>query len=365
MRRSGSPCGLASSRAAWVLLLFVSLLPRPLRAVVVGGGSLDWVLAHAEVVLEVRVDSIEESRSFEHLSFGVQRLQVLDGTGLIPADLRLSPAFPIWPSDLGVPYEVGTRLIVFLERRHGALEVLNGARAILPAAADVSRGGDLRARVTGELRAALDRNEDDRQRARLLVLLSEIAPRQEAASFEPHLGDSGAWSRRAALAALLRLDPTPARVRLADEDVRAFLAAPPPPEDRWFFRDLYQGALDDVHASAQAMRESSQRFLTIYRTIADADDALGLEEIGLHGLQRAGGTSDLLRLYAYATRSGPYARHQALDSLCRMLGIPLRQLEVSSYEMPLAPEVVARERRMQIAVRAALERDGLLPRDQR
>ena len=48
---------------------------------------------------------------------------------------------------------------------------------------------------------------------------------------------------------------------------------------------------------------------------------------------------------------------------CRMFGVPLRQLTVTSYEMPLAPEVLAQEQRMQTAVRAALEREGLLTPD--
>jgi hypothetical protein len=358
--------------ACWLAIMVVP----PVRAVAVGAGPLGLLLASADVVLVARVEFIEPSPfDFEYLAFRAESIAVLGGADPIPAHLTLTPAFPIWPADLGVPYEVGTTVIVFLERQSDGLAVINNVRAILPAGGAAGAGaggaavgarvgvryGNLRAGVFDQLSAALGRTHDDRQAARLLVLLAEISIDRDEGTFVPFLDGTGVWSRRAALAALLRLHPTPARVCLAGEDFRGFLASPPNAADRLLLRELYESVLDDRFVSAQEAPGRAAPFLPIYRAIADAPDQLGLEEAALHGLQHAGQRADALRLYAYARSPRPYLRHRALDTLCQMFGVPLRQLTVISYEMPLAPEVVEQEQLMQTAVRAALEREGLLP----
>ncbi len=364
----------------WLVACWLAVMvPPPGRAVAVGAGPLGLLLASSDVVLVARVESIERSSEYEYLAFHAETIAVLAGADPIPAHLTLTPAFPIWPADLGVPYEVGTTVIVFLERRSDGLALINEVRAILPAGGAAGAGaggaavgarvgvgvryGNLRAGVFDQLSAALGRTHDDRQAARLLVLLAEISIDRDEGTFVPFLDGTGTgvWSRRAALAALLRLHPTPARVRLAGEDFRGFLASPPDAADRFLLRELYESVLDDRFVSPQEAPGRAAPFLPIYRAIADAPDELGLEEAALHGLQHAGQRADALRLYAYARSPRPYLRHQALDTLCQMFGVPLRQHTVISYEMPLAPEVVEQEQLMQTAVRAALEREGLLP----
>lgn len=75
-----------------------------------------------------------------------------------------------------------------------------------------------------ELSPVLDAANSDIVRARLLVLLSQLAIRAQESIFIPFLDSTNIWEQRAAMAALLRLNPTPERVETASRDFKAFLA---------------------------------------------------------------------------------------------------------------------------------------------
>jgi hypothetical protein len=345
--------------------LLAALATLPLSAVISGGGPLDGLLDEADAVAVVRVTAILEPDDWESIAFDAERLEVLAG-GEVPAQLRLTVPRPVWPADLGLSYEVGATLIVSLERgSDGTLDLINNERAILPAGDGPlppgSRG--VRARVFAVLRALLDRDGDDVRRAHLLLMLGQIAGPRDEQALATYLDEGGVWTRRAALGALLRLDPTAERVQLAEDDGRSFLAAPPPAGsfERWLFRRLYEGALDDRRISPPGGAERVRPFLPIYRAIADASEQSGLADLALDGLQRVGDGSDVQRLARYTASDDPCQRLDALDALCRLFGSAMRRPQVTSCMMPLPPEAVAQEQRMRAAVGEALQRERLPP----
>jgi hypothetical protein len=360
------------STAAAALAAVVALAaPGTGRAIIVGDGNLAWLVEEADAIAVLRVEAIGEASYFEELAFTAAPLFSLAGSEL-PDPVELEIGFPVWPEELGVPFEVGATVLAFLRRDDdGALEVVNDSRALLPAGdpGEWRRGGSTRQRVFAALRSAVGQATDDRQAALLLVTLSEIAKPSDSAAFTAHL-DAEPWTRRAALSALLRLAPTAERVELANRDVADYLEHPPAESDRWLFVDLYDEVFDDRFAGPEEAPGRARPFLPIFRTIADAPDALGFEDAVVSGLALAGDRTDALRLWAWATREptgvGASKGHfdslrlQALEGLCRIFAIPLTGPSVPAFTGQLPPEAAAQERRMREAVRAEMEAAGLL-----
>ena len=358
--------GLVAAAIGWLAA------PAVAGAVITGDGSFDWLVRDADAIVVLRVDAIDEEPAFEHYEFEAVRLATLASEREVPEHLRLRIGFPVWPDELGVPFAVGATVLAVLEESGDGFEVVNDTSAILPAGdeREWEAAGDRRSRVFGALRSALRETADDRQAALLLVLLSEIASASDAPTFATYLGDAGPWARRGALAGLLRIAPTPELVEAADADIGSHLAQPPPESDQWLFVDLYDQVLDDPYDGPEEAPDQARPFLPIYRTIADAPDPLGFDEVAVHGLKLAGDRSDALRLWAYATRQPPespyrkghadYLRHEALDGLCRIFGIPLERPQVTGYSGELSAAVEAQERRLRDAVHAALVDEGVL-----
>lgn len=355
-------CAGFGRRAVLFAVAALTLPAVPAHAVIYGGGPLDGLLAHADAVAVVRVTAVVEPDHFEYIAFEVERLELLGGEG-VPEHLRLTVPEPVWPLDLGLPYEVGATVIAVLERKQdGRFDLVSNKRAVLPAgnmAPRESRG--VAGRVFGELQALLERSDDDERRALVLLMLGEIAGPGDEPVLASYLDETEGSTRRAALGALLRIRPTAERVQLVVDDVRAFLATSHSDHDRWLFRQLYEGALHDRQISAPGGAKRARPFLPIYRIIADGPAASGLADIALDGLQRVGDASDVPRLARFTASAEPCQRLDALDALCRLFDLALRRPEVTSCMMPLSAEVVAQEQRMREAVGAVLAREDRPP----
>ena len=354
----------AAGRCAVAVSIVAAISTLPVRASFIGAIPLDGLLGQADAVVEVRVETVVLPYSYDSpQEFHAEVVDVLSGGDAVPERLVLHSS--AWPEDLGVAFEPGARVIAFLERDGDRFDVINNTRAILPAGEPELRfegAGDLRLRVFAELASVLRRTPEDATRAQLLVLLSEIATGAEEPTFVQYLGDAAPWTRRGALAALLSIHPTPERVALADEEVRAHLGHPPAKPDQYFFRSLFGEVLLDRLVLSDEAPARWWPFLPIFRTIADAKDPLGFEEVAIQGLRHAGDRSDALRLWRYATGGNEYQRRDALDALSRLFLLGLRRPTVVWDQGRVTPEAVAQERRMHDEVRAALEREGLLPR---
>jgi hypothetical protein len=359
-------------KAATVLCVILSafLFPIPTQAIIVGGGSLEYLVGIASIVVKARVVSIVQPE-FEHLAFVIEPLVVLQGSGQsLPKQILVKPAEPIWPRQLGHPYQRGTVALFFLEKQGDRFVIQNNINAILPAMdapTQLSAGDSLKQNLLQELNTVLDAAKSDIVRARLLVLLSQLATRAQESIFTPFLDSTSIWEQRAAMAALLRLNPTPERVETARRDFKAFLAQQQDHADEYQFWDLYEEVLHD-RFRYKVVKHDTVALLPLYRTIADVSvfyqdrgNRRG-EEIALQGLARANQREDALRLYHYVSSPNAYHRHQSLGALCRMFDLPLEPAQVTSYLMPLSPDVIEREQQMQKAVRETLERRGVLPR---
>lgn len=335
-------------------------------AVLVGGGRLDWLVSHAQIVVKARVVAISPP-SFEHLNFTLALFAVLKGTGRpLPPQITVTLPDPIWPERLGYLYREGATAIFFLQKWNDRLIVENNIHAILPAGASPVRGDlDLKGRLFAEMLPVFREAGDERVQARLLTLLSQVAYPAQKSVFQAYLQDASAWVQRAALAALLRLDLKREYVVQACCDCKAWFAQPQKPEDMSEFWEIYEDALWDRYH----LQKDHAALLDIYRTIADVtaqkpedtSDWRGAETI-VHGLGQAGRREDALRLYRYTGSVNAYLRHEALDALCRMFDLPFRRPLVTSYGMPLEESVVAWEKQAQAAVRDTLNREGFAVR---
>lgn len=330
--------------------LLLAATARPAQAILVGAGSMDSLIRNSDAIVRARVVSIQRP-PFERLAFTVDPLVVLKAAPKpLPRRFSVTPASPIWPRDLDLPYRPGALVLLFLESDGTRISVVNNMRAILPAVAGpaVDPNASDEARVFRELAPVLKTLKTDAARSRLLSLLGEVGSKANEDTFLPYLKHENEWVRRGALTALLRINPTPERVEQAAADLRAFLKAPK------------RGDLFRLWSLYRVIDTENNAFLPLYRIAADAGNVRPLDDAIVRGLKHAGQKEDSLRLYRYVRHKSDYIRHEALDALCRIYKIPLKRPEVTSYQGPLSQEAVDQERRMRVAVINALQKEGLL-----
>lgn len=330
--------------------LLGSLAARPASAILVGAGSMESLLRRTDVIAKVRVLSLQRP-PFERVAFTAQPLAILkSGANPLPPRLSLTPAEPIWPRDLDLPYRPGVVALLFLERQAEGYAVVNNMRAILPAVeSDPENAGvPLETRLFRELQPVLKAMKTDAGKSRMLNLMSELAPKGSDEVFTPYLKHENEWVRRGALSALLRLNPTQEWVEQANADMKAFLKAPK------------RGDISRFWSLYRVIDGGEPAYLPLFRTLADHGNSRVFEDALVRGLKRGSQKEDALRLYRFVRHRSDYVRHEALDALCRIFKIPLKRPEVTSYEGPLSQEAVEQERRMRIAVTRALQAEGLL-----
>jgi hypothetical protein len=347
-----------------LLLLFLPL--QPAQAILVGGGSFDELISDGGVIVKFHVTKVEKAR-FEMIGFSGKVLSVLkaDGKPVASEQTFQAPA-PVWPKDLGLGLGEGQKVILVLRRTpDGALCIENNMGAILPAtkvqSANGSRGSPSR-QVFIELKSVLAITADEIAKARILILLSQLASRDDLHIFVRLSTSPEPWVRRAALVAVARIKPEPAHILPLVEDFKAHLANP---ENEYVFWKLYDDVRWAARCGAFGMKEAlasrARAYLPIYRTLVDkAPPGYDHVYVGIEGLKNVGTREDLRRLYEFHGHRKAWVRHDVLEGLGRILGKPVKRLEIISYEMPLPPEVAPWEEKTLSHLEKVLREQGIL-----
>lgn len=346
-----------------LLLLFSPL--RPAHAVIVGGGRFDKLISDSEVIVKFCVTKVEKA-PFEMIGFSGKVLSVLKVDGKpVASEQTFQTPFPLWPKDLGLEFGERQVVILVLQRTDGVLRIVNNTGAILPATGiqspNSSKDSAAR-RVFIELKSFLAITADEMAKARILILLSQLASPDDLDAFVRHSASPKPWVRRAALAAVARIKPEPAHICPLVEDFKAHLANP---EKDYVFWELYDDVRWAARCGAFGMEESltsrARAYLPIYRTLVDrASPNYHCVYVGIEGLKNVGTHEDLRRLYKFRSHEKAWARHDVLEGLGRILGKPVKRPEIISYEMPLPPEVAPWERKTLAELEKMLTEQGIL-----
>lgn len=350
--------------AAWALgaAIFAASGLLSARAIVVGLGRFDQMVADADVIAKFRVERIEEAPS-EMIGFSGTVRSVLKTDGEpIASEQTFEVAFPIWPEDLGLKLAVDQTVLLILKRSDGALQVDWNLRAILPAVDDsVAYAEDeaVERKIFLELQAFLETGGEGRASARILALMGTLGHAGDLVFFENRAESSDPWTRRGAHAAAAQIDLQPERIQRLVEDFMDHLADPAATgsESDHVFWQVY----DDVHVASRCgawgmeepLASRARAYLPVYRILVDrAPPGYGRLPVGIEGLKNVGTADDLPRLARFLDHETVWVRHDVLEGLGRILGFPCKRPMITSYGMPLPPEVESWERE----TRAELER---------
>jgi hypothetical protein len=271
-----------------------------------------------------------------------------------------------WPRHL-VPRAAGARALLVLPAPEGPVE------AVLPAIREkyepvASREALLHLLACDLLDEALNRCGDDRERARqLIVTAAPVLTAEEAAPLSALLSDPSPWLRRAALAACVRATKDPGAMKLAAEDMAAFL---PKHSSRTFVThpgggecNAYILFFEHYLFLTARWRDEGDReaaaFLPLFRVAEQNTRHAPADHwsYGIWPLLCAGTRDDLDVLHgdyrARLDRPGDSGERQwLLLGMGRILGLDLPILK--------SGEFATREAGQYRQVRAALKREGLL-----
>ena len=341
------------------------------QAIVVGGGRFDLMMASANVVAKVRVERMVEAPS-EMIGFSGTVLSVLKTDGEpVPEELVLEAATPIWPDDLGLEFAEGKTVLLVLNRHEGVLHVDWNMRAILPALSDSIPNAENvppARKVFLELRAFLETVGDGRTQARILALLGALGDAGDLEFFGGLAESADPWVRRSARAAAARIDPRPERIQFLVEDFMVHLAdleATGSEEDRvvWeIYDDVYWASRCGDFGREVALASRAKAYLSVYRVLVDrAPPGYGRISIGIEGLRNVGTGDDLPRLARFLDHETDWMRHDVLEGMGRILGLPCKRPPIPSYGRPLPPEVAAWEQRTRAELEKRMSKGDRLP----
>lgn len=351
-------------RAAWALgaAMVAASGQVSVQAIVYGLGRFDQMVADADVIAKFRVARIEEAPS-EMIGFSGTVLAVLktDGKPIAP-EQTFEVAAPIWPEDLGRKCAADQTVLLILKRSEGALQVDWSLGAILPAVGDsVAYAEDIAAerKIFLELRAVLETGGEGRAPARILALMGTLGNAGDLAFFDDRADSPDPWTRRGAHAAAAQIDPRPERIQRLVEDFMDHLADPAATGSEADY--VFWRVFDDVHVASRCgawgmeepLASRARAYLPVYRILVDrAPPGYGRLPVGIEGLKNVGTADDLPRLARFLDHEMIWVRHDVLEGLGRILGYPCKRPMITSYGMPLPPEVESWERE----TRAELER---------
>jgi len=369
---------------AGLALLLGLLFPVQSYAILFGAGRFDQLIQKAEIVVKARVTPIDES-AFGIIDFEAEIITVLKSDGApIPNQLFLKSAIFIWPSDLGIPFAEKQVVLLVLRRRDGQLAIVNNMRAILPATDSKMQHENCSSatkRVFNELCAFLPQAEDKLVKGLVLVLLSQLASKEDEKMFLPYMKCKNKWLRRAALASLLRINPTPKRIQMAVGDFNDHLCTPfkpskdrrilvrgqevfMPPKNQLFWK-MYQDVQWAERCGAWGMEKNmtarAKAYLPIYRVLIDkAPPNYQRVHIAISGLKNVGAREDIRRLYKYVDDEKTWMRHDVLEGIGRILGMKIKRPLITSYLMPLPPNAEPWEKKTRSTIEKALVNENLL-----
>jgi len=348
-------------------LLFNLLFPIPSYAILVGAGRFDQLIQNAEIVVKARVTRIEEPM-FERCAFEAEVVAVLksDG-GSIANQLFLKPAFPVWPKELGVPFAEKQMVLMILSRENDKLAVVNHMGAILPAMNSKihhENRSSVTRKVFDELRAFLPQAKDELAKGLVLVHLSQLASKEDENMFLPYMESTDEWLQRAALASLIRINPTPERIGVAVGDFGKHLSNP---SKDLFFWKMYQDVRWASRCSTFGMEKNitmrARVYLPIYRALIDkAPPDYQRVYVAIEALKNVGTREDICRLYKHLDHEKAGIRHDVIEGLGRILGMKIKRPLIPAYEIPenLHPDVKAWEKRMRSTIEKTLASNNIL-----
>ena len=351
----------------YITLLLGLLLPMQAYAILIFAGHFDKLIQKAEIVIKAQVVPQEET-PFEKIAFKAEIISILksDG-GPIPENLSLESAISVWPKDFGVPFEEKQVVLLVLRRVKGKLAVVNNLRAILPATilkiCHKSHNTIIR-KVFDELHAFLPQAKDEVSQALVLVHLSHLASKTDEKIFLPYAKSKDKWLRRAALASLLRVNPTTERIQAAVADFENHLSKPS--NDRLFwemYKDVQWVSRCGAWGMEKNMTTRAITYLPIYRVLIDKAFPHNKKVyIGIEALKNIGGREDIYRLYKYLNDKKASIRHDVLEGLGRILGMKIKRPSIPSYEIPenLTSDIEVWEKEMRTTIKKALIDEGLL-----
>ena len=347
-------------------MVVLALMPSSAHAVSVGAGRFDQMISTADVIVKVRVTEVEHGLS-EMIAFSGEILSTLKTDGKPVSGWQSFEApYPLWPSELG-PKKLreGELLLLVLSRREGKLNITNNLGAILPASGQQLADTTNRSaeqNVFLELKSLLDKASNNFAVAKILVLLSHVALRDDLPTFSPYSKHHDPWIRRASYAAMARLDPQPSRVHSIVRDFDAHLKDTK--KDHLFW-DIYVDVAWASRCGSFGMEESltsrARAYLPIYRTLLDkSPQDYQCLYIAIEGLKDVGTREDLLRLYRYRAHEKAWIRHNVLEGLGRILEKPVRRPRITSYEISLPTGVDVWERTTLTELEQVLKTQGVI-----
>ena len=352
-----------------VMCLLVLTVAGAAQGVIVGNGPLDRLVEHADAIVKARVTHIGEP-PFEMITFEANVIATLKSDGLaIPDRLDIEAPFPTWPTDLGLSYTENQVVLLMLQRRDGEISLVNHLRAILPAtdsAISPPANDSPMGRVFAEVTACLPCMADDSTKGIALVLLSLLGSADDEDVFLPYVESEDQWLARGAQAALLRIEPTPERVKLAVDDFSAHLLAEPEADQQDYrFWEMYQDVAWSSRCGAFGMDETlvtrARTYLPIYRVLLDkAPAGYQCVSTAIEALKDVGTREDVSRLYEYVDDEKASVRHEVLEGIGRILGLEVKHPYILSYMMPLPARVEQWEKETRSTIEEAMTKENLL-----
>jgi len=333
----------------------------------IGAGRFEQLIQNAEIIVKARVIRIDKP-PFEMIAFKAKIITVLKSdSAAIPNQLLLEAPAPIWPKDLGVQFAENRVVLLVLHRVNGELAVANNMRAVLPATESKmhhEKRSPITRKVFDELRAFLPQAEDKLAKGLVLVLLSQLASKEDEEMFLPYMESTDEWLRRAAVASLLRINPTPERIRAVVADFSKHLSNPSKDSLFWeMYQDVRWASRCGAFGMEKDLTTRARAYIPIYRALIDkAPPNYQRVYVVIEALKNVGTREDICRLYKHLDHEKAWIRHDVLEGLGRILGMKIKRPSIPGYEMPenLSPDVKAWEKRTRSTIEKTLASNNIL-----
>lgn len=354
-------------RVLWSLVVVMLASPPPAaHAVLVGGGRFDLMVSKAEVIVRARVTKIGTA-PFERIAFEGAVLSTLKTDGKpVPKTQSFGAPAPLWPTELGLEFREGQVVLLVLTRKGGGgLNIVNNLGAVLPAAKHRLPDNTKRSverSVFLELRSLLEETTDALALAKIMVLLSHVASKDDLEVFASYAASRDPWIRRGAYAAMARLDPRPSRISPIVRDFEVHLENPDMDHAFWdIYTDVEWASRCGSFGMDEYLTSQARAYLPVYRMLLDrAPPDYQSIFIGIEGLKNVGTREDLGRLYRFHAHPKAWVRHDVLEGLGRILGKCVKRPMITSYEMPLPAEVAPWEKATLAELQQLLRTQGII-----
>jgi hypothetical protein len=348
-----------------ILACLLLITNRTAQAVLVGAGRFDQLIGNAKIIVKGQINQIDKP-PFEMIAFRMKVVKVLksDG-GKIPEQLYFEAPYPIWPEDLNIPYTEGQLILLVLQRIDGKISIENSQGAILPATNNkttLEEYSSATRKVFEELRDYLDQTKDEMAKGLVLVHLSELGAKEDEKLFLLYMKSENKWLRRAALASLLRLRPTPEEISKAVDDFAGHLSEVSQERLFWeMYEEVRWSASCGSFGMEKELADRARAYLPIYRVLIDKAPS-GYQHIyvAIEALKNVGTREDIRRLYMYIDDEKAWIRHDVLEGIGRILGMEIKRPLITSYGMPLSDDAKTWEEKTRSIIEQILTSEHIL-----